>query len=399
MPVFAGRPWRFWNCGVDTVIYLDNAATTRQKPQQVIDAVVKAMTTMGNAARGAHGSSLEASRAVYDTRYKLAKLFGCKRADHVIFTCNSTEALNIAINGILNPGDHVISTDLEHNSVLRPLYRLESEEIITLSFVSADKQGRPCMAEFESLLRPNTRAIVCTHASNLTGEIVDLVEVGRIAKKYGLIFIVDASQTAGCVPIDMEAMNIDVVCFTGHKGIYGPQGAGGLCIREGVEMRPLKVGGSGIHSYMKHQPEEYPTRLEAGTLNSHGLMGLSAALDFLEETGVAAIAEKEHQLMMRFYNGVSVLPDVTVYGDFSEGHHRTAVVTLNIRDYDSGAVADELSECYDIATRAGAHCAPRMHEALGTVEQGAVRFSFSWFTTEEEVDAAIRAVTEIAESE
>lgn len=381
------------------MIYLDNAATTRQKPQQVIDAVVKAMTTMGNAARGAHGSSLEAARKVYDTRCKLAKLFGCKRPDHVIFTCNSTEALNIAISGILNFGDHVITTVLEHNSVLRPLYRLESEKKITLSFVSADKQGRPCMAEFESLIQDNTRAIVCTHASNLTGEIIDLVKVGRIAKKHGLLLIVDASQTAGCVPIDMEAMNIDVLCFTGHKGIYGPQGTGGLCIREGVQIRPFKVGGSGIHSYMKEQPEEYPTRLEAGTLNSHGLMGLSAALDFLEETGIDTIAEKEHRQMMRFYQGVANLPDVTVYGDFSEGHARTAVVTLNIRDYDSSAVADELSECYDIATRAGAHCAPRMHEALRTVEQGAVRFSFSWFTTEEEVEAAIAAVREIAESE
>ena len=399
MQASAGKPWKSLNCGVDTMIYLDNAATTRQKPQQVIDAVVQAMTTMGNAARGAHGSALEASRRVYDTRFKLAKLFGCSRADHVIFTCNSTEALNIAISGIFHPGDHVITTVMEHNSVLRPLYRLESEGKVSLSFVSADKQGRPRMAEFETLIQPNTRAIVCTHASNLTGEIVDLMEVGRIAKENGLLLIVDASQTAGCVPIDMEAMNIDVLCFTGHKGIYGPQGTGGLCIREGVEIRPFKVGGSGIHSYMKHQPKEYPTRLEAGTLNSHGLMGLSAALDFLEETGVDTIAEKEHRLMMRFYNGVANLPGVKVYGDFSEGHARTAVVTLNIGDYDSGAVADELSECYDIATRAGAHCAPRMHEALGTVEQGAVRFSFSWFTTEEEVDAAILAVTEIAESE
>ena len=196
MPAFVGKLWKFWNCGDDGMIYLDNAATTRQKPQQVIDAVVKAMTTMGNAARGAHGSSLEAARKVYDTRYKLAKLFGCKRPDHVVFTCNSTEALNIAISGILNPGDHVITTVLEHNSVLRPLYRLESEKKITLSFVSADKQGRPCMAEFESLIQDNTRAIVCTHASNLTGEIIDLVEVGRIAKKHGLLLIVDASQTA-----------------------------------------------------------------------------------------------------------------------------------------------------------------------------------------------------------
>ena len=398
MQVSVGKQWKFWNFGVDTVIYLDNAATTRQKPQKVIDAVVNAMTTMGNAARGAHGSSLEASRAVFNTRYKLAKLFGCPRADHVVFTANSTEALNIAISGIFNAGDHVITTVLEHNSVLRPLYRLESEGIVDLSFVTADKQGRPKMEEFESLIQPNTRAIVCTHASNLTGEIIDLRQVGKIAKTHNLLLIVDASQTAGCVDIDMESMNIDVLCFTGHKGLYGPQGTGGLCIREGVEIRPFKVGGSGIHSYMKHQPEEYPTRLEAGTLNSHGIMGLSAALDFLDETGVQAIADKEHALMMRFYNAVVDLPGVTVYGDFSDGHRRTAVVTLNIHDYDSSAVSDELSECYDIATRPGAHCAPLMHEALGTVEQGAVRFSFSWFTTEEEVDAAIAAVKEIAES-
>ena len=381
------------------MIYLDNAATTRQKPRQVIDAVVNAMTTMGNASRGAHGSSLQAARAVYDTRCKLAKLFGCSRPDHVIFTSNSTEALNIAISGICDPGDHVISTVLEHNSVLRPLYRLESEGVISLSFVSADKQGRPHMEEFESLIQPNTRAIVCTHASNLTGEIVDVAAVSAVAKKHGVLLIVDASQTGGCVPIDMEALGVDVLCFTGHKGLYGPQGTGGLCIREGVQIRPFKVGGSGIHSYMKHQPEEYPTRLEAGTLNSHGVMGLSAALDFLEETGVETIARKEHELMMRFYNGVVNLPGVVVYGDFSAGHRRTAVVTLNIHDYDSSAVSDELSECYDIATRPGAHCAPLMHHALGTMEQGAVRFSFSWFTTEDEVDAAIAAVKEIAESE
>ena len=381
------------------MIYLDNAATTRTKPQQVIDAVVTAMTTMGNSGRGAHGSSLQAARAVYDTRRKIAELFGCRRADHVVFTCNSTEALNIAIRGTLKKGDHVISTDLEHNSVLRPLYYLEKHEGVSLSFVGADKMGLPDYDAFESLIRPETRAIVCTHASNLTGEIIDLYRVGEIAKKHNLLLIVDASQTGGCVKIDIEAMNIAVLCFTGHKGLYGPQGTGGLCIREGVEIEPFKVGGSGIHSYEQEQPREYPTRLEAGTLNSHGIMGLSAALDFLAETGVETIAEYEHKLMMRFYNGVAGLPGVTVYGDFSEGHPRTAVVTLNIHDYDSSAVSDELSECFDIATRPGAHCAPRMHRALGTVEQGAVRFSFSWFTTEEEVDAAIAAVKEIAESE
>ena len=376
------------------MIYLDNAATTLVKPQPVIDAVVKAMNSMGNAGRGAHSNSLSASRVVYDTRCKIAKLFGCKRPDHVIFTCNSTEALNIAINGIFNPGDHVITTDLEHNSVLRPLYRLEKEGQIQLSFVRADEQGRPCYEEFESLVQPNTRAIVCTHASNLTGNVINLTRVGRIAKAKGLLLVVDASQTAGAMDIDMEAMNIDVLCFTGHKGLMAPQGTGGLCIREGVEIRPFKVGGSGVHSYDKEQPNPYPTRLEAGTLNSHGIAGLSAALDYLNEVGIDAIREKEMALMTQFYEGVSQIPGVKIYGDFSG--ERTAVVTLNIGDEDSSIISDTLFEDYDIATRPGAHCAPRMHEALGTTEQGAVRFSFSWFNTEADVDVAIGAVRDLA---
>ena len=376
------------------MIYLDNAATTLVKPQCVIDAVVIAMNSMGNAGRGAHSNSLSASRVVYDTRCKLAKLFNCKRPDHVIFTCNSTEALNIALNGIFNTGDHVITTDLEHNSVLRPLYRLEKAGEISLSFVRADKQGRPCYEDFESLIQPNTRAIVCTHASNLTGNAIDLVRVGQIAKERGLMLVVDASQTAGAMAIDVEAMNIDILCFTGHKGLMAPQGTGGLCIREGVEIQPFKVGGSGVHSYDKEQPNPYPTRLEAGTLNSHGIAGLSAALDYLNEVGIDAIREKEMALMTRFYEGVKDIPGITVYGDFST--ERTAVVTLNIWDEDSSIISDTLFEDYDISTRPGAHCAPRMHVALGTTEQGAVRFSFSWFNTTEDVDAAIEAVRELA---
>jgi len=381
------------------MIYLDNAATTRTKPPQVIEAVVKAMTTMGNASRGAHDSALQASRALYDTRCKLADLFGCTRPERVIFTANSTQSLNMAIRGTLNKGDHVITTDLEHNSVLRPLHRLEDEGSVTLSFVPADPSGQVDYADFERLIRPETRAIVCTHASNLTGEMLDVARIGKVARKHGLLFIVDASQTAGCAPIDMEAMGIDILCFTGHKGLMGPQGTGGMCIREGVEVRPWAEGGSGVQTYSRRHPEEYPTRLEAGTLNSHGIMGLSAALDFLKETGVDTVAAHERMLMERFYKGVSSVEGVTVYGCFEPDHPRTAVVTLNIRDYDSGEISDALSQIYDIATRPGAHCAPRMHKALGTVEQGAVRFSFSWYNTVEDVDAAISAVRELAEPE
>lgn len=378
------------------MIYLDNAATTLHKPPQVMEAVLHAMITMGNAARGAHGGALEASRTVFGTREKLARLFSCRRADHVVFTANSTEALNIAINGTIHRGDHVISTDCEHNSVLRPLYRLEEERGVELDFVPADRQGRVDYSDFERLMRPNTRAVVCTHCSNLTGNIMDLERISDIAHRHGALLLVDASQTAGTVPIHMEALGVDVLCFTGHKGLMGPQGTGGLCIRPGVEIAPWKVGGSGVHSYDRHHPMEYPTRLEAGTLNSHGIAGLSAALDVILERGVEDIQRAEHALMQRFYEGVRDIPGVTVYGDFS-APERCAIVALNIRDYDSSAVSDELTVTYGIATRPGAHCAPRMHKALGTTEQGAVRFSFSFYNTEQEVDAAIAAVRAIAE--
>jgi cysteine desulfurase family protein len=378
------------------VIYLDNAATTMRKPPQVAEAVMRAMNTMGNASRGAHREALTASRIVYDTRVKLAGLFHCSRADHVAFTCNSTEALNIAIHGVLEPGDHVVTTVLEHNSVLRPLYRHESARGGSLSFVRSDALGRPIYEDFEALITPKTRAIVCTHASNLTGNVVDLMRVGKIAAEHGLLLIADASQTAGVIPIDMEAMHIDILCFTGHKGLMGPQGTGGLCIREGVEVRPWKVGGSGVQSYNRTQPNEYPTRLEAGTLNSHGIAGLSSALDFILDVGIETIARHEEALMRRFYEGVRSIPGVRVYGDFS-GAEKSAIVALNIGDWDSASVADELSVGYDIAVRPGAHCAPLMHRALGTEEQGAVRFSFSWYNTEEEIDTAIRAIRELAE--
>lgn len=376
------------------MIYLDNAATTLHKPQQVIDAVVHAMQSMGNCARGTHEEALDAARTVYDARVRLASLFGCPRVDHVAFTANSTEALNIAINGLIDPGDHVISTDLEHNSVLRPLYRLEAEHGAELSFVPADKLGNVDYADFERLMKPNTRAVVCTNASNLTGTVLDIERIAKTAHSHGALVIVDASQTAGCWPIDMKKMGIDVLCFTGHKGLMGPQGTGGICVKEGIEIRPFKVGGSGVQSYSRTHPVEYPTRLEAGTLNGHGIAGLGAAAKFISETGVENIHAKERSLMLRFYEGVKNIEGVTVYGDFTKD--KTAIVALNIRDYESGEVSYELSQGYGIATRPGAHCAPRMHKALGTTEVGAVRFSFSFYNTEEEIDEAVRAVAELA---
>ena len=376
------------------MIYLDNAATTIHKPPAVAEAVFRAIGTMGNSARGTHASSLEAAGTVFETRCKIAGLFGCPGPENVAFTSNATEALNIAITGLLRPGDHVITTDCEHNSVLRPLYRLEDEGIISLDFVPADRMGRLDYDAFFSLIRPNTGAIVCTHASNLTGNVTDISVPARAAKEHGIPLILDASQTAGTMPIDMEEQGIDILCFTGHKGLMGPQGTGGLCLRRPLELRPLKVGGSGVQSYSRIHPLEMPTRLEAGTLNGHGIAGLSAALDFLSEQGIGTIQAREQSLMRRFYEGVHQILGVTVYGDFGASH--AGIVALNIRSYDSGEVSDVLSVDYDIATRPGAHCAPRMHHALGTEEQGAVRFSFSYFNTEQEIDTAIDAVAEIA---
>lgn len=376
------------------MIYLDNAATTRTKPPVVAQAVLEALSSYGNCGRGGHEGALSAARTIYGTREKIAALLGCPRADRVCFTQNSTQALNIAISGLLGPEDHILSTDLEHNSVLRPLYRLR-EAGTAVDFVPADRAGRLDYGAFERLLRPETQAVVCTHASNLTGDTVDIEWVGRFAREHGLLFLLDASQTAGVLPIDMTALGIDAVCFTGHKSLMGPQGTGGLCLREGLEVRPFAVGGTGVQSYSETQPAEYPTRLEAGTLNGHGLAGLNAALDFLAETGLEAIHAHEDALARRFYEAVRDLPGVTVYGDFT-APVRAPIVTLNIGDCDSAEISDELAERFDIATRPGAHCAPRLHRALGTEEQGAVRFSWSYFNTEAETDAAAEAIRILA---
>ena len=378
------------------MIYLDNAATTIHKPEGVAQAMVQALSSLGNSGRGAHEATLDASRIIYGTREKLSRLFGIKDPMRIAFTCNATESLNIAINGLFEKGDHVITTMCEHNSVLRPLYRLE-ENGVELSILPADSKGVPMYGELERLIQQNTRAIVITHASNLSGNVTDLGRVSAITQKYKLLLVVDASQSAGCIPIDVEKMGIDVLCFTGHKGLMGPQGTGGIYVREGLEIRPLKVGGSGVHSYDREHPKEMPTALEAGTLNGTGIAGLFSSLDFILDTGVETIHKKEMKLAKRFFDGIKDLPEVTVYGDW-QNSERTAIVSVNLGTEESGQVSDWLWEDYGIAVRAGAHCAPLMHKALGTEKQGAVRFSFSYFNTEEEVDAAIQALKEILES-
>lgn len=382
------------------MIYFDNAATTMKKPPQVSEAVLNALGNMGNSGRGAHGATLGASRIIYDTRVLLGELFGISAPERIAFTSNATEALNTAISGMFKKGDHVITTECEHNSVLRPLYRKEKEgvELTILPTLKNEKrkQGILDYASLENAVKPNTKAIVITHVSNLTGNITDLESVSSFAKKHDLLLVTDVSQSAGVLPLNVEKLGIDVLCFTGHKGLLGPQGTGGIYVREGVEIQPLKVGGSGVHSYDKNHPSQMPAALEAGTLNAHGIAGLHGALEYLKETGIETIRQKEMGLLKYFLEGVREIEGITLYGN-PELEHRVATVALNIRNYDSGEVADLLWEEYEIAVRSGAHCAPLMHNALGTKEQGAVRFSFSHYNTKEETDIAIRALREIAE--
>lgn len=382
------------------MIYLDNGATTLQKPECVREALLEAMASMGNSGRGVHDASLYAGRIIYRARESLAELLGAAAPEQVVFTANATESLNLVLGGLFGPGDHVITTVCEHNSVLRPLYRLQGVELSVLPVKAEAGEERQAgilaYDELESLLRPNTKALIITHASNLTGNITDLEQAAAFAKKHSLLLIVDAAQTAGAVPMNMERMGIDVLCFTGHKGLYGPQGTGGVCVRPGLSIRPLKVGGSGIHSFDREHPSEMPAALEAGTLNGHGIAGLGAAARWLLETGVEQIRAREQALLRRFVDGVKEVEGVTLYGN-PDLDRRTGIQSLNIRDYDSARVADWLYEDYGIAVRGGAHCAPLMHEALGTREQGAVRFSFSYFNTEAEADEAAAAVRELAE--
>lgn len=382
------------------MIYLDNASTSFHKPDCVFTAVMEAMHQAGNSGRGSSGEAMEASHLIFDTRCRIAEMFEADGPECVAFTSNATEALNTALFGVLHPGDgpvHAIATEMDHNSVLRPLYALEKKGL-ELTVLPADRKGRISLTDMEAAIRPETKVIVCTHASNLTGNRNDIHAIGEIAKKHDILFIADAAQTAGVFPISMKKDQIDILCFSGHKGLVGPQGTGVICVRPGVKVEPLKVGGSGILTFQKEHPSDMPEALEAGTLNSHGIAGLRAALGWIQETGIDRIRQREQDLMMRFYEQVKTISGVTVYGDFSQ-KDRSPVVTLNIMGMGSSELSMILGEDYGISTRSGGHCAPLMHQALGTEKTGAVRFSFSCFNTEEEVDEAARAVKEIAEEE
>ncbi|MEE8886671.1 MAG: aminotransferase class V-fold PLP-dependent enzyme [Eubacteriales bacterium] len=380
------------------MIYMDNAATSFPKPPETEQAMMEAVRTLGNAGRGAHGTSLAAGRKICQVREMLAEMFHAEDSSRIAFTQNTTQALNTAILGTLGPGDHVITTMCDHNSVLRPLYLLEKQGV-ALTIIPADSKGRIDYDAMRKAVRSETKAIVVTHASNLTGNVTDLKTVAEIAEYNGLLLIVDAAQTAGILPIDVQKMGIDILCFPGHKGLLGPQGTGGIYVRPGVTVRPLMVGGSGVKSFDHEHPQNMPASLEAGTMNAHGIAGLGGGISFIRKTGMENIRRREDLLAWRFLEQIREINEVTVYGDFSDGSDRVATIALNIGDMDSGEVAERLAEEYDIAVRAGAHCAPLMHKALGTGERGAVRFSFSYFNTEDEINRASQAVREIAEDQ
>lgn len=376
------------------MIYLDSAATSFLKPPCVAQAVFEAMHTLGSPGRGAHPLTLAASRTVWACREAVAQLLGAADPARVCFTPNSTAALNTAICGLFGPGDHVITTALEHNSVLRPLYRME-EQGLELTILPADERGMICYEDLAHALRPNTRGVVCNHASNVTGNVLDVERIGVFCREHGLYFVVDASQSAGVLEVNQQAMGASVVCFTGHKGLLGPQGTGGLCVAPNVTLRPLVVGGSGVHSYDRRHPAQLPEGLEAGTLNAHGLAGLLAGVRYIQKQGREELYRREVELASAFIQGVRDVRGVTLYGDV-DAPERTAVVSFNLGEEDAGVVADILAQKFGICTRAGAHCAPLIHEALGTTQRGAVRVSFSHMNTMEEVERAVEAVEELA---
>lgn len=373
------------------MIYLDNAATTIRKPDTVARRVFEVINNLGNSARGCYDASMESSRVIYDTREKISDLFGGFGPTSVAFTMNSTMSLNMAIKGIVSPNDHVITTNIEHNSVLRPLYQLEREGI-KLSIVECDDKGCIFPEDIEKEITKDTKAIVISHMSNLTGNITDINAVGLIARKYDLVLIVDASQSAGVMDINMKEDNIDVLCFTGHKSLFGPQGTGGLCVNPRVTIRPLVTGGTGIKTFDRNQPVLMPTALEAGTLNSHGIAGLGAGIEFISDIGIDKIREHELSLSRMFYNEVRKLPTIKLYGDYENINHGP-IVSINIGVYDSAMVGDELYRRFGIITRSGGHCAPLMHKFFNTQEQGMVRFSFGYFNNVEEVEIAVKSIS------
>jgi len=380
-------------------IYLDNAATSFPKPDATLAAMEKYSREIGaNPGRSGHGLSIDAGRIVYETREALSRLFHIEDPLRIVLTKNATEALNIALLGLLQAGDHAITTSMEHNSVMRPLRHLESRGI-KLTVVPCSRRGELDPDDISKALQNNTKLVVMTHASNVTGTIMPVADVGRMVReKSDAIFCVDAAQTAGALPIDVEQMNIDLLAFTGHKSLYGPQGTGGLYIRKGLDKRisPLMMGGTGSRSEFEEQPDFMPDKYESGTPNTIGCAGLCAGVEFVLGQSVEVIREKEMILTTRFCRQLQALREqVIVYGP-ADAAQRTAVVSFNVKNVTPSDAALYFEETHGILCRPGLHCAPSAHRTTGTFSQGTVRFSFGFFTSDADIDQAAAAVRDLA---
>ncbi len=379
------------------MIYLDNAATTWPKPETVYKAVNDCLQGVaGSPGRGSHGTARAASYILYEAREELAELFNIENPNNIAFTHNATDAINMALTGFLKPGDKVVSTSMEHNAVARTLRYLETKGV-QLSIIACDSAGKLNLPAMEQALKEGARTIAITHASNVTGTIMPLEEVGKLAAKYNAAVMVDAAQTAGVERIDVKEMRIALLAFSGHKGLLGPQGTGGVYIREDLTILPLRYGGTGSLSESDMQPEFMPDRLESGTPNTPGIAGLTAGVRFIKKVGQGTIRKKEKQLAEQLLDGLQAIGGVKIYGpEDSEG--RTAVLSFTINGQDSGAVAHRLDEKFGIACRAGLHCAPWAHQTIGTLATGTVRLSPGYFNTSDDISAAIQAVKLIADS-
>lgn len=379
------------------VVYFDNAATSWPKPPAVQEAIHHFIEEVGGSpGRSGHRMSIEASRVVGDAREAVAELFNVEDPARVAFTKNSTEALNIAIFGLLSQGDHAITSSMEHNSVMRPLRYLEAQCIIDLTVLPCSPAtGDLDPDDLRRVLRPNTRLITVVHASNVIGNLLPVREIGAIAREAGVPFLVDASQTAGAYPLDVEALNIDLLAFTGHKSMLGPTGTGGLYVREGCDPQPLARGGTGSRSEQEVQPDFMPDKYEAGTLNVLGLAGLGASAGFLLATGVDRVHAHERDLVERFVQGARGLPELWLPGP-TDSSRRIGVVSFLVKEMTTSKVGLILDRAFGIAARIGLHCAPAAHRTLGTFPDGTVRFGFSTFNTPAQIDYALAALAKIA---
>lgn len=379
-----------------TLIYMDNGATSFPKPPAVAAAMTRFLETVGGSpGRAGHRLSQEASRIVFRCREGLAGLFGISDSRRIAFTLNATEALNLALLGLLRDGDRVVTTSMEHNSVMRPLRELEKLRRIELEVVSADQEGRTDPDDLEKALGKKTRLLAVNHASNVTGAVLPLENVSRAARRHGALFLVDAAQSAGVLPVDVESDGIDILAFTGHKGLLGPQGTGGIWVREGVQVAPLLRGGTGSNSELEEQPDFYPDRFESGTQNAVGIAGLGAAVDFIKELGVATISAREKTLTSRLLEGLADVDGIKRYGPGPD-ENRSAVVSINFEGLQPSEGGFMLDEGFAVLSRVGLHCAPGAHRTIGTFPTGTIRLVPGFFTTEQDVDHVVEACRHIA---